>query len=142
MKLRDPVFIAVFLAAITAPLVFMDRNSAAGAENRNLAAWPDLITDGKINTANVRSLPRLLDAYFSDRFGFRTPAVSLWNGLLARFSGRKIAGTAIFGKNGWLYYSSPSDGNNLYDWFKINLFSGDEIRRAEENLFGATRNRK
>jgi hypothetical protein len=123
---------------ISLPFVFMDHRSAvSGKENRVLAAFPNLAkdllkNDGRIDTANIKNIPQSLDNYINDRFGFKDIFVSL-AAALNRIS-KTINGYAVKGKDGWLFYSRPDDGNNIDDFFKRNLFTDVEIKRFVEGI--------
>jgi hypothetical protein len=45
-----------------------------------------------------------------------------------------IKGNVVIGKNNWLFYSNPGDGNNIDDFFKINLFSDAETAQFIGNI--------
>jgi hypothetical protein len=119
---------------ISLPLLFMNRKSTVSEkENRVLAAFPPiLIDDGKIDIANIGTVPELLDNYINDRFGFRNFFVSL-AGMINK-SSKTINGNVVIGKDGWLFYSNPNDGNNIFDFFKSNLFTDIEIVQFVENI--------
>jgi hypothetical protein len=134
MKNLNLLFIACFLMIISLPFLFMDRKSTVSEkENRVLAVFPPiLINDGKIDIANIRTVPQSLDKYINDRFGFRNSFVSLAN-MINRLL-KIINGNVVIGKGGWLFYSNPDDGNNIFDFFKSNLFTDIEIVQFMENI--------
>jgi hypothetical protein len=124
MKRSKLLFIGCFLALITIPLVFMDHKSLVSEkENKTLEGLPNLFNG---------NFPRQMDNYINDRFGFRDSFVSLAN--MLNMALKKTIGNVVIGKNGWLFYSRPDDGNNIYDFFKMNLFTGDEIKRFIESI--------
>jgi hypothetical protein len=130
MKRISIIFTGVFLSLISLPFVFMDHKSVVSEkENRNLAAFPNFKNDDNVNTANFT---KYLDEYISDRFGFRNIAVSFGNNISK--AGKAINGDVVVGKNDWLFYSSHEDGYNIADFFKINLFTDDEINRFIHNI--------
>jgi hypothetical protein len=126
MKKLNILFINCFLLIISLPFFFMDRkNTISKHENRNLAAFPHFFTsDGRFDRPIIGNFPQAVDNYINDRFGFRSMFVSLANSL--NKSTKKINGSVIIGKDGWLFYSSASD--NIRDFFKINLFTEPEVR--------------
>jgi hypothetical protein len=133
MKIIRYVFVLLFLTIITLPLVFMDTKSTISEiENRTLATFPNMIKGRKINKNAILHFPKLLDDYLNDRVGFKKEAVSVINTI--KVSGTSIQGNVVLGKNDWLFYASPGDGNNLGDFQKTNLFSRNEIRRFMSNI--------
>ena len=74
----------------------------------------------------------MTDSYINDRFGFRNTFTALANTI--NKTSKTINGNAIVGKNDWLFYSRADEGNNIGDFFKLNLFSQTEIKRFIENI--------
>ena len=134
MKKLNVFFTGVFLLIISLPFLFMDRkNEVAEKENRTLAVFPRIVTgDGRIDSEHIAAFPRLTDSYINDRFGFRNTFTTLAN--TANKTSKTINGYVIIGKNDWLFYSRPDDGNNIVDFFKLNLFAQTEINRFIENI--------
>jgi hypothetical protein len=132
MKKINILFISCFLIIISLPLISIDRKSIVSEkENRSLAVFPTLLAnDGKIDSVKIRSIPKEFDNYINDRFGFRNTIVSLTNTL--NKTSKNINGNVIIGKNNWLFYSA--DGNNIGDFFKLNLFTDIEIEQFIENI--------
>jgi hypothetical protein len=112
----------------------MDRKSVISEkENRVLAEFPRLfIHDGKADNLNIKNIPREMDGYINDRFGFRDVFVSLANHL--NKTTKTTNGHVIIGKEGWLFYSRLDDGNNINDFFKLNLFTETEVQLFIENI--------
>ncbi|MDR2491043.1 MAG: hypothetical protein LBD20_06545 [Spirochaetaceae bacterium] len=133
MKKLNISFICIFLLIITLPFLFMDRKSTISKkENRTLAAFPHIVTsDGRIDSEHISKFPRMADSYINDRFGFRNTFTSL---AAAANTTKKINGHVIIGKNDWLFYSRYDDGNNIADFFKLNLFTQTEITRVIESI--------
>jgi len=109
----------------------MDRkNAISGKENRRLASFPDFFVindNGKIDIENIRNIPGSLDNYINDRFGFRNIFIKLAKTFISASS--YINGDVIIGKENWLFYSNGIYGNNITDFFKINLLNNAEINR-------------
>jgi hypothetical protein len=100
----------------------MDRKSIISEkENRVLAAFPDF------SVFDIGNIPRSMDNYINDRFGFRNIFIKLANTFIYA-SGYKN-GNVIIGKENWLFYSKQDDGNNIADFFKINLFNNANTGR-------------
>jgi hypothetical protein len=131
MKKASFWFMLIFLAIISLPLVFIDRKSVVSEkENRALAVYPEIISNGSIMPINT--LPKLFDSYINDRFGFRNLAVSLINKINKNV--KIINGNVVIGKENWLFYSSPEDGSNISDFFKVNLFSKIDLENLIKNI--------
>jgi len=121
MKKIKLLFIIFFCLIISLPFLFMDRKSAISEkENRVLASFPDF------SVFNMNYVPKSLDNYINDRFGFRNIFVKLAKTFISASS--YINGDVIIGKENWLFYSNKVDGNNIADFFKLNLFNDDQIR--------------
>jgi hypothetical protein len=130
MKKLDLLFMGCFLMIISFPLIFMDHKSTiAKKENRILAVLPNLINDGKFE---IETIPRSLDNYVNDRFGFRNNIVLLANNLNRIL--KTVNGNVVVGKSNWLFYSNNIDGNNILDFFNLNLFSDVELTRFIETI--------
>jgi hypothetical protein len=108
----------------------MDRKSVISEkENRALAVFPRLFRhDGNTGGLNIQNLPKEMDAYINDRFGFRDVFVSLASYLKKT---KTINGDVVIGKEGWLFYDG---GDNIKDFFKLNLFTETEARLFIENI--------
>jgi hypothetical protein len=133
MKRISIIFAGVFLSLISLPFVFMDNKSVVSEkENRVLVSFPGIIEDGKINTVAIKNFSPSIDKYINDRFGFRNTAISLANNIF--WAGKTINRHVVVGKNGWLFYSTPDDGNNIADFYKMNLFTEDELERFIGNI--------
>jgi hypothetical protein len=97
MRVLNGVFIALFMAMLTLPLVFVDFASdrVSVQENRMLAQHPRL--------ADIKNHPgtfvRGFDAWFKDSTGFREQVLALYN---------------VMGKNGQLNGAFYMDGQTIY----------------------------
>jgi hypothetical protein len=131
MKKGNLLFVVCFLFIISFPLVFIDRKSIVSEkENRVLATFPTLWENDRM--IDIETIPQIFDNYINDRFGFRNVILSLAN--IFNKTARTINGNVIIGKKDWLFYSRPDDGNNINDFFKLNLFTDDEINKFIENI--------
>jgi hypothetical protein len=134
MKKLNAIFTGIFLLIITLPFLFMDRKTTvAEKENRTLAAFPRIVTsDGRIDNEHIAAFPRMADDYINDRFGFRNTFTAL--AAAVNKMSKTINGYVVIGKNGWLFYSRYEDGNNIADFFKLNLFTQAEVNQFIENI--------
>jgi hypothetical protein len=131
MKKGNFLFVLSFLSIISLPLVFIDRKSIVSEkENRVLATFPTLLVNDRL--IDIETIPQIFDNYINDRFGFRNAILSLAN--IFNKTARTINGNVVIGKDDWLFYSRPDDGNNINDFLKLNLFTDAEINKFIENI--------
>lgn len=115
------IFSAVILTMLFLPAIRLNRTETVSEkENRTLAPRPFLLKDGRIN----RQYFSEYDSCLNDRFGFRKELIQLNSFVQRHLLGEKIFNsTALQGKNGWFFYISSGDGNNLNDFYKKNLLT-------------------
>ena len=102
-RVRDWALIALFLSAITMPmlgLVLRLDSALTLDENRVLASFPDV----KGRRAWVDEFPAKFESYFNDRFGFRQRLIQWLN--YVKVAGLRVSPSSrvILGANGWLFY--------------------------------------
>ena len=108
MRILNSVFIALFMAMLTIPLVFVDfaSNRVSVQENRMLAQRPPL--------AYIRDHPatfvRGFDAWFKDSTGFREQLVALYNVM-----GKNSWFRGVWYRNGQYIYLVGEEGHNYFD---------------------------
>lgn len=136
-KIIQIVFITCTLLALGLPILKFNRSgSISKRENRTLAAKPNLFKENRFN----KNFFSECDAYFTDRFGGRNILISINTVINKTLHANTVVANnmAVKGKNGWLYYISANDGNNLSDFSKTNLMSKEDLldfkRRANEAL--------
>ena len=129
MKKSNTIFAVIFVLIILLPFLFMDhKTEVSKKENRNLSTFPRILTnDGRIDSEHINKFPRLADSYINDRFGFRNTFISLAN--TVQKTSKIINNSVVIGKNEWLFYVRPTDGNNIPDFFKLNLFTETELNQ-------------
>ena len=94
-------------------------------ENKTLAEFPILVTDGKINTEFIDELSE----YFEDHFAFRELLVNIDAEIQSKVFRVSNVDTVITGEDGWLYYSATLD-----DYLGQNLMSDREVYNAAHNI--------
>jgi alginate O-acetyltransferase complex protein AlgJ len=105
-KTHNIIMIVFFLAAITAPLIFVNwvPNKISTAENKELANFPNIVqSDGKLNI----QFPADFTSWFNDNLGFRDDLVEANSLLQYDIFGNLTKSDTIVGKNNWLYYVTP-----------------------------------
>lgn len=126
MKKLQIIFTAAILALIFLPAVFFDtKRTVAQKENRSLAAQPPLLHENHLN----QTLFAEYDDYFQDRLGFRDQLIELNTKNPLRMEKGTTVGRAIAGKDGWYFFTDPTGGNNLMDFYKRNLL--DDTQQAQ-----------
>lgn len=100
-KWEKIAFVAVASAALLIPVYTMPfvGQTSANAEKRELAAFPALFEDGKLNTAFFAGV----GDYLADRFTLRTQLVEMQSDLKGAF-GVSSEEDVILGTDGWLYF--------------------------------------
>lgn len=106
-------------------LGFNRKDDVSALEKRTLAAKPEF--DWKSFAA--------WDSYFQDRFGGRDGLVTFGNWFDYQILHRSLHTVrALGGRNGWLFYIVPTDGNNLADFNKENLLDMEQLKRLEKRI--------
>jgi alginate O-acetyltransferase complex protein AlgJ len=99
--------VGLFLVLLALPLVTM--RGGAGAlqqEQRTRAPMPSLRTAGA-------QFPEQADAYFRDNFGWRDRIIRWHHQFKYKAFGESPVDSVIVGRDGWLFYSVPSDGMDI-----------------------------
>ena len=100
-RTRRPLILAV-LAVLVAPVIaipFVPFKTVSLEENRRLAPAPTLPR----TAGEWRKLPRVLDAWLADHFGFRDPLMQAAGKLQRRLGGEGAAATAVTGRQGQMF---------------------------------------
>jgi len=98
---RRHLILAV-LAVLVAPVLampFVPFKTVSLAENRRLAPAPTMPT----TSGEWRKLPRVLDAYLADHFGFRDPLMRAAGQLQRKLGGEGAAAAAVTGQKGQMF---------------------------------------
>jgi len=122
------LLIALFLAALVTPAIFLKPDEqAAAAEKRTLAPWPGL---PKSRDA-LAKFPRAFDAFFADHFGFRRFLIINHSRISFFVLRTSPSPKIILGKNNWLYYNGKAarDGDTIADFRGYPLLSQGELER-------------
>src|SRR5271157_3230122 len=104
-KMKDMAMIAVFLVAITMPLIGLIFRLDAGMklqENRVLASMPELT----LQRAALAAFPGKFETYFNDQFGFRQRLIHWLS--IAKVLGLGVSSSrdVILGRKGWIFYGA------------------------------------
>ena len=120
------IYIAAVLVLVLVPFAGMSVAATnETTENKELAAFPKLRTDGIWN-------PRFLGelgTYFEEHFAFRQELVAANALLRGRLLGVSASDQVLVGKDGWLYFTGTLD-----DYLGENQMSDKGLRNAVSNL--------
>jgi hypothetical protein len=135
MKTANVIFACVFIACITLPLVCIDQKTiVSNLERRLLASKPAITVDGKRDINSLISLPRQIDAYITDRFGWRSGVISGIKRVDFFALGRSHDDRLLVGKDRWLFYIHKSLGDEFANFKKSNLFTENEMDMFRQSL--------
>ena len=114
------------------PLLYMvlgPRIDTVNFENRNLAEKP------VFSISEIDSYPSDYEDYYNDNFPFRSKLITL-NGRISYQIFGEGMGSAIVGKDGWLFYNSDlsADGRGLTQFKGIDPFTDEELASAAASL--------
>lgn len=120
------VFIAVCLVICIVPSAGMIvARTDTTTENREMAEFPALGMDGKININYMEELGE----YFEDHFAFRNQLVTADSIIQSKVFGVSDMDTVITGSEGWLYYRATLD-----DYLGQNTISDRKAFNVANNL--------
>lgn len=125
------IFIITTLIIISLPIIFFNsKKTVSEKEKRTLAEKPKIIKDNHLNGKIFTEY----DDYFQDHLGLRDQLIQIDTCNPCKIKVSTTIGRAIEGKNGWYFYTDPSDGNNLMDFYKRNLFNEIQIEQFSKKI--------
>ena len=101
------------------------------------ATLKTLISDyAESNSSGVTMMQSLKSsaASFSDDFEKNVPTAKFMNSVLYRVSGICNSDQVIIGKDGWLFYSSKTDGDPIADYEGTNHYTDEQLDTAKNNI--------
>ena len=131
-KKAGPGFLfAVFIAVICCPWIFwgllQGTVDTENHENRTLQEPPEIR-----NFEEYQAFPRKFEAFFNDRLPFRNNLVMLKSAADYYAFGTSPNRKVIIGKDGWLFFDDPADGNPMAGYRGYTL-TEDEVRAFAEH---------
>ncbi|MBR5513457.1 MAG: hypothetical protein IKV85_05670 [Ruminococcus sp.] len=120
------IYAAAFIGVCLVPAVgtpFFKGDAAK--EKRELAKFPSLVQEGKINVNFFDEF----ETYFSENFAFRQQLVNADGRLKSALTHTSANDDVIVGKDGWLYYNET-----ISDFQRINTLKIREINGIANNL--------
>lgn len=82
----------------------------------------------------MEDYPKAYEEYYNDHLPFRDQLIKLYNSLLYYGLHTSSHENVIAGKDGWLFYKSPTDGTTMECYTGSVLFSAEELGRMVDNL--------
>ena len=106
MKAKNIIFICIFVILLTVPSLSMPFFfNAVNTEKRELASFPKIMNDGKINSSFTSDF----DSWINDRIGFRNELVYAETLTEKNIFGNSAVSDIVLGKDDWLFYSDTLD---------------------------------
>ena len=129
MRPWDRFITAAFLIGIMLPgaATLAGVDGGGDTENRELAPWPLLRTDGE----SLRTLPDAFTRYFEDHFAFRSSLVTAQSWLRLEVLKTPAEPTVIRGREGWLFYA---DDGAIEDYAVATTVSPSDLEAFRDTL--------
>lgn len=138
-KRIDGIFLWLFFVLLFIPMLNISVSDISQNENRALAKYPTLYTDGHLN----QNYTYQFDKWFSDHFGSRQILIGLYSKLKYKIDPIEQNPQVLFGDDDWLFYTAD---NSLDNFQNKTLFRYDELESASKYLSDiqqwATKNNK
>ena len=114
--------IVFFVGLIFSCLIFgfVAKQNISLAENRNLEKWKPLKETSFVN------IPRQIDAYVNDHFGFRDQFITIYRYFQLNIFGQSLSERVVKGRNGWLFHDK-----SIKVCYVENPLSKDEIEKTQ-----------
>jgi hypothetical protein len=129
-RLKDWCIIVLFAVGLALPALrtmVHPGSSMLEFENRSAAPPPALA----LEPGTIADLPTRFEAYWDDRFGFRTTLLRWSSKAKARWLGVSPSAKVLIGKEGWLYYAGS---DSLENQPSPHPFTADELAAWETAL--------
>ena len=122
-------FVFVVLLLLVFPVLKIDYRSLLSNENRFLAEYPEVFSNGGLNDR----FPREFEKWFEDRCTMRTALIGLEKKLFSwgTTTSAKDNGDVLIGKKGWLFTTMA---NSIEMACNRNLFSEEELKKCADKL--------
>ena len=106
IKVFNTVFILVFIVTIVTPifLINTEPNKVSTLENRVLAQFPNMKSEGKINKNFISQF----ETWFNDNIGLRDKITNINNMMLYKLFGKINRENTFKGKDDWIYFMYPN----------------------------------
>ncbi|MBA4387059.1 MAG: hypothetical protein C0404_03700 [Verrucomicrobia bacterium] len=112
-RLRLAAIALVAVTLITPTVIYL------GAYREAIAAVERLSVNSNLGPVGARLSS--IESHFSENYGFRSSLITAANTVRYRLFQVSPSKDVILGKNGWLFYYSPTDGDIVADYRRSNL---------------------
>lgn len=131
-KLIDNLCIIIFFLLMLVPLAYtnFEVDAISEKDNRSLAESPI-----KASLTGTR-FADAVDAYFSDRIGFRENFISMNGWISYSVFNKSPVGKVVIGEDGWLFYNGEKagDGTPITQFLGRSNYSAEQLETIANNL--------
>lgn len=131
-KIAQYLLIAAFLAALFLPHVLWsfvpEAERLTTGENRTLAEYPTLTPE------TIAAFPKAWEAWYDDHLPFRKQLVNLNNQLSYFVFRTSTNDNVVLGRDNWLFYNNPVDGDPMGQYTGETVFSEEEMILIADKL--------
>ena len=135
MKRKATLLLSVvFLLVLFCPHILWSlffEKPAEDLEKRTLAEKPVFSLEA------AYSFPKEYEEYYNDHLPFRDLMIKLYNNMLYHVFHTSSSEDVLIGKDGWLFYSSATDGASMQCYDGSLLFTDEELEQIANNLMDA-----
>lgn len=121
------IFILFFISILLVPISRINHGDKSILEKRNLAKWPILIVNGKLN----EKYGTHFENWLGDRFRGRYEIISAYNKVNNLLLGRLENSKAMLGNDGFFFYKLE---NSIANFQNKNLFNKNELETIRDNI--------
>ncbi len=123
----DIVFVCAFFIVLFVPMMHIDTSETSQKENRALAKYIHLFTDGKINNDYGKNF----ESYFNDRFFGRRVLIKANAKIQAFLLPNQGNDKVLIGKDDWLFYKGD---NSVANFQNLHNFSESQMSKIRDYL--------
>ena len=130
-KAGSRIILASFIVFLCLPWVFWlfleQVSDTTNHENRSFAAMP------RLRPSTYRKFASDFTSYLNDSMPFRNDLITLNSGIDYAVFQAPSNDSVIIGKDGWLFYCNPEDGDPMTSYQGKDILSDDELTGIAEN---------
>ena len=128
-KINNIIFIVLVFSVLFVPLLFTrwESGGVSEEENRNLAAFPAVVTDGDLNLSFTKDF----ETWFMDHLGFRQKLISANKSLMQEIFDRAL--TTSDWKTGKTGDSIYAPFSIVEDFAHVNLRTAESVARIGDS---------
>ena len=121
------IFLLFFISILLVPISRINHADKSILEKRNLAKWPILIVNSKLN----EKYGTHFENWLSDRFRGRYKIISAYNKVNNLLLGRLENSKAMLGNEGFFFYKGE---NSIANYQNKNIFDEKELETIRDNI--------